>query len=73
MHNPLPHNRIFTDIDKMINIEMYSLSNIIIVLGPSAKKIIKTRTSTNQYQLLNINHIGKFTGKNQIKTRLEVK
>jgi glycosyltransferase involved in cell wall biosynthesis len=43
MHNPLPHNRIFTDIDKMINNEMYSLSNIIIVLGSSAKKIIKNK------------------------------
>ena len=43
MHNPLPHNRTFTDIDKMINNEMYSLSSTIIVLGPSAKKIIKNK------------------------------
>jgi beta-1,4-mannosyltransferase len=47
MHNPLPHNRIFTDIDKMINKEMYNLSNVIIVLGPSAKESITKNQNVN--------------------------
>jgi beta-1,4-mannosyltransferase len=40
MHNPLPHNRIFTEVDEMINNEMCSLSDHIIVLGESAKEVL---------------------------------
>jgi len=40
MHNPYPHNRTFKDIDEMINQEMNSISDNIIVLGQSAKEIL---------------------------------
>lgn len=40
MHNPLPHNRIFSDIDKNLNKELFSISDQIIVLGQTAKEFL---------------------------------
>jgi hypothetical protein len=68
MHNPLPHNRIFIDIDKMVNNEMYNISNHIIVLGLSAKEIIiKNQNIKTPISVLNTYHLRNFTGKNRIK------
>ena len=75
MHNPLPHNRTFTDIDKIINKEMYSLSNIIIVLGPRAKDII-TKNQNITPQISVIKHVsfkeyyGKKPDKNQARKEI---
>jgi glycosyltransferase involved in cell wall biosynthesis len=75
MHNPLPHNRIFTDIDKIINKEMYSLSNIIIVLGTSAKDII-TKNQIINPKISVIKHVsfkeyyGKKPDKNQARKEI---
>ena len=75
MHNPLPHNRTFTDIDKMINKEMYSLSNHIIVLGPSAKEIIiknqNIDTPISVVKHISFNEFyGKKPDKNQVRREI---
>ena len=71
MHNPLPHNRIFTDIDKMVNNKMYNLSNHIIVLGPSAKEIItKNHNITTPISVVKHVSFKEFYGKKQDKKRV---
>jgi beta-1,4-mannosyltransferase len=40
MHNPLPHNRIYRDIDENVNNEMYSMADAIIVHGQYAKDFL---------------------------------
>ena len=71
MHNPLPHNRIFVDIDKMVNNEMYNLSNHIIVLGLSAKEIIIKNQNINT-PISVVKHVSfkEFYGKKQDKKRI---
>ena len=75
MHNPLPHNRIFTDIDKIINKEMYILSNHIIVLGPSAKETILKNERINT-PITAIKHVsfrefyGKKPNKQSVKRKI---
>ena len=47
MHNPLPHNRKFQDIDEMVNKELCELSDRIIVLGQCAKEILVDKQGVN--------------------------
>ncbi len=71
MHNPLPHNRIFIDIDKMVNKEMYNLSDHIIVLGQSAKEIIiKNKNINTQISVVKHLSFNEFYGKKQDKKRV---
>lgn len=71
MHNPLPHNRIFIDIDKMVNKEMYNFSNHIIVLGLSAKEIIiKNQNIKTPISVFKHVSFKEFYGKKQDKKRV---
>ncbi len=40
MHNPVPHNRMYQSIDHMVNNELWSISDHIIVLGKYPKEIL---------------------------------
>ncbi len=76
MHNLVPHNRKFQDIDEMVNRELCKLSDRIVVLGQCAKEILVDTGVNTEISVINHpsyrGYYGPIPNKNQTRKELDL-